>query len=47
MDGSSNTKAMKWGIMLTSLEGQDYTYEVCFGFPAVNNVLEYEVFWYD
>ena len=32
------------GIMLTSLKGQNYTYEVCFGFPAVNNIAEYEVF---
>jgi hypothetical protein len=42
MDESSNAEGSRARIILTSLEGHDYTYEVCFEFPATNNITGYK-----
>jgi hypothetical protein len=42
MDESSNAEGSRARIILTSLEGHDYTYEVCFEFPATNNIIGYK-----
>jgi hypothetical protein len=44
MDESSNAEGSRARIILTSLEGHDYTYEVCFEFPITNNITGYKVF---
>lgn len=42
MDDSSTQERNGTGILLTSLERQIYQYGLRFGFPATNNVAEYE-----
>ncbi|GKE67857.1 reverse transcriptase domain-containing protein [Tanacetum coccineum] len=41
-DGSSCLKGLGAGLILTSLEGEEFTYELRFEFDASNNEAEYE-----
>lgn len=43
MDDSSTQEESGAGILLINPEGQVYQYELRFGFPTTNNVVEYEV----
>jgi hypothetical protein len=44
VDGSFNVDRNEAMIVLVSHKEQVFEYEVCFDFPCMNNVLEYEVF---